>query len=103
VPEERDLDIDSLTLEEIEALPEKVCRRYVEEGGLSLSVLKHWREFRPKMCAGLEKQGLLYRSVLLAAVRTADLLVSLTREGLQADRAQEIAYREWYLLPDEED
>jgi hypothetical protein len=75
----------------------------VNQSSLAQAILKHWQEFRPKMCAELQKKDLLYRSELAAAGRTADLLVSLQQDGLSYDQAKEIAYREWYLLADEEE
>jgi hypothetical protein len=75
----------------------------VEGTPFAMGVLKHWREFRPKMCRGLDKQNLLYKSVMSAAVMTCQLMESLWKEGLSEDKAQEIAYPQWYLLPDEQE
>ena len=39
--------------------PESVCRKEVEQAPLAMQVLQHWKEFRPKMCAELEKDGVI--------------------------------------------
>ena len=80
----------------------KNWRKEVEGTPLAASILRHWREFRPKMCKELETKGLLFQSVMEAAESTANLLVSLHRDGVDPFEAREIAFREWYLLPDEE-
>lgn len=76
-------------------------RKEVEETPLATSILRHWRESRPKMCKDLEAKGLLFRSVMEASNRTANLLVTLHRDGLDPFEAREQAFKEWYRLPDE--
>jgi hypothetical protein len=68
-------------------------------------VLKHWEEFRPKMCRKLKEKGQLYLAAQAAAERTSELLMDLWhgKAKLPYDQAREIAYREWYLLPDEKE
>src|SRR5690349_5207042 len=86
-------------------MTEEQAKQEVETTPFAASVLSHWQEFRPKMCEGLKRQNQLYQSVWAAATRTIDLLQELQHgpAKLPFDRAQEIAYREWYLLPDEEE
>ncbi len=78
-------------------------KQAVQENSLATKTLKHWEEHRPKMCAGLASRNLLYQSVMTAAKLTSDLMVQLWKQGLEQDKIQEIALREWVLLPDEKD
>ena len=81
----------------------KNWRKEVEGTPLAASVLRHWREFRPKMCKDLEAPWLLFKPVMEAAERTANLLVSLSRDGVNPLEAREMAFKERYLLPDKKE
>ncbi|HPV81471.1 MAG TPA: hypothetical protein PK866_00025 [Nitrospira sp.] len=66
---------------------------------------KHWREFLPKMVAGLESTDRLHRVLLEAEEKTKDEMASLRtdlmRQGLTADQAHRQAWemvRERYIL-----
>jgi hypothetical protein len=78
-------------------------KRRVETTPLAVAVLNHWMEHRPKMCKELEESGDLHRLAYRAAVRTAKLQEDLWKQGLPEDQGREIANREWFRLPDEED
>jgi hypothetical protein len=65
-------------------------------------ILKHWLEFRPKMCAGLKKKGLLLASVEAAAQLTGDAMGELLSQKIPYNQAWEMIREEWALLPDEE-
>ena len=92
-----------LSLEDVQKLPEPAAKHEVSQLPLAQSVLAHWQEFRPKMCAALEKEKKLYRAVLVAAHLTAELHQSLWKQGLPPDRVRELADREYYRLPDEQE
>lgn len=84
---------------------EQQAKLEVLQSGFARKVLNHWQEFRPKMCKGLAKQSKLYQAVWAATTRTLDMMQELQfgDRKLAYDQAQELAYREWYLLPDEKD
>jgi hypothetical protein len=92
-----------LTLEQARKLPEPAAHKEVEETPFAQAVLKHWQEFRPKMCAEMEKAKVLYRLVLVAAFLTVELRVSLTQQGLSWEKVVELADHQWYRLPEEEE
>jgi hypothetical protein len=70
---------------------------------------KHWRQFRPKMVAEMERKGILSEMLLEAENNTKDALHEMTMkfigQGLtpqQAhDRAWEMVREEYILLPPE--
>ena len=72
-------------------------------GSLGLQIKAHWKRYRPKMYAELEKSGHLLESVYEAKERTSDLMDSLLDKGLPYHQAWELAREEWAFLPSEED
>ncbi len=71
--------------------------------GLGLQIRAHWRKYRPKMVAELERAGKLRESVYAAQEATSDLMDKLLDKGLPHDQAWELAREEWAFLPSEED
>jgi hypothetical protein len=62
---------------------------------------EHWKKFRPKMYAELEKQGLLHERAVKAAEQTqSDLLSAINDHGLDHQSAWE-AVRERLPVPAE--
>jgi hypothetical protein len=72
-------------------------------GSLGLQIKAHWKQYRPKMSAALEKQGKLQESVHMAQEPTSDALHKLLEQGLPYDQAWELVREEWAFLPSEED
>jgi hypothetical protein len=64
----------------------------------------HWKQFRPKMYAELEKKGLLHERAVKAAEQTEDDLLHLVNEeGLDHQAAWEAVRERYLFLPSEED
>jgi hypothetical protein len=72
------------------------------DGG-GLQALNHWKEFRPKMYAELEKSGRLYEAAQQAADQTMDALMALLQKGMDYQTAWESVREQWMFLPSEED
>ena len=73
-------------------------------GGLGLQIKAHWKKYRPKMYAELEKSGHLEEAVYHAKELTSDALYDLTaNQGLPRDRAEELVMHEWAFLPSEQE
>lgn len=71
---------------------------------LGQKILKHWQEFRPKMCRDLEKQGKLRQSVYAAQELTVQALYDLeVKQGLPRNQAWELVREQWAFLPAESD
>lgn len=73
-----------------------------ELGGLGRLAKAHWQEFRPKMVAELERQGLLLQTLKQAESQAHQTIASLMAQGMSYPEAWEIAQPE-ILLPSEED
>ncbi|MBU6400640.1 MAG: hypothetical protein KGS61_10000 [Verrucomicrobia bacterium] len=78
--------------------------------GYSLMAEKHWRQFRPKMVAELERQGRLQEMLREAEERTDEEMDSirrqLIRQGLTPQQAHDQAWetvRERYIFLPPED
>jgi len=63
----------------------------------------HWKLFRPKMYADLEKQGLLHERAVEAAEQTQSDLDSCLDAGLDYQGAWEAVRERYLFLPSEED
>ena len=73
-------------------------------GGLGLQIKAHWKKYRPKMYAELEKAGKLQESLHAAQELTGEELYRLTvKEKLPHNQAWELVSQEWAFLPSEED
>jgi hypothetical protein len=72
-------------------------------GSLGLQIKAHWKKYRPKMYAALEKSGHLQASVYAAQESTNDLMDSLLAKRLSHEQAWELAREEWAFPPGEED
>ncbi len=70
---------------------------------LGMQIEAHWRKYRPKMVAELERAGKLRESVYAAQEATSDLMDKLLDKGLPHDQAWELVREEWAFLPSEED
>jgi hypothetical protein len=70
---------------------------------LEQQVHDHWLKYRPKMCQALKRAGKFDQAVETAAELTQGLLSKLLAKGLDYNQSEEIAYREWMLLPDEQE
>ncbi len=70
---------------------------------LGMQIEAHWRKYRPKMVAELERAGQLRESVYAAQEATSDLMDKLLDKGLSHEQAWELAREEWAFLPSEED
>lgn len=70
---------------------------------MARDILKHWREYRPKMCKALAAKGTLFPIVEAAAEMTADALTtSLAKpHNLPYNQAWEMVREEWAFLPEE--
>ena len=66
-------------------------------------ILKHWREFRPKMCLRLAQGNRLLPSVEAAAQLTSEALSELLSKGVPYNQAWESIREEWALLPSEQE
>ena len=70
---------------------------------------KHWREFLPKMVAGMESKGILQEMLLEAEEKTAsemhDLTMKFQKQNMTAQQAHakawEMVREEYILLPPE--
>ena len=62
----------------------------------------HWREFRPKMYAEMKEKGILNKMLYLAEQNAINLAYELELSGVDPLTAEEIALREYILLPSEE-
>lgn len=82
---------------------DKMYSHQVQQNGLARKIKAHWEEFRPKMCKSLEEDHQLNKSVMSAALATAQIMLDLKQQGLSYDKASEIANAEYYLLPSEQD
>lgn len=91
-----------LTLEVVRKMSDEEAKANLKHVPLSLTILKHWREFCPKTYRSLKRAGCLHSTVLERAIMTIELACSLWKEGLDAVRAREIADREYWLLTDKE-
>ena len=63
----------------------------------------HWKQFRPKMYAELEKSGLLHERAVKAAEQTEHDLMSMVRQGYPYDGAWEAVRERYLFLPSEKD
>ena len=73
-------------------------------GSLGLRIKAHWKQYRPKMCAQLQREGKLDESVYTAQELTGETLYRLTvEEKLSYDQAWELVREEWAFVPSEED
>jgi hypothetical protein len=66
-------------------------------------ILAHWQRFRPRMCSQMT-QAELRRAVYAAQELTQEAMYDLEiRQKMPADRAREMVYPQWFLLPSETD
>lgn len=71
-------------------------------GKLGQSILRHWKEHRPRMCRELERQGKLREAVYNAEELTLDAMDDLMyKKRLSYDQAWELVREEWAFLPPE--
>ena len=70
-------------------------------GTLGLQIKAHWKKYRPKMYAELQRQGKLEESVYAAQERTSDLMDELLSKRMPHHQAWEIAREECAFLPSE--
>lgn len=72
-----------------------------QSAGASI-ILKHWREFQPRLVRDLEKSGELDKHVESLANRVAETKAGLIGQGLDWYQADELVRPMWQL-PDEDD
>jgi hypothetical protein len=68
-----------------------------------LAAERHWRKFLPKMCRELEAKGELYDALVEAQEAAEQLMEDLWKKHVPAEVSEELAEREFILLPAEED
>ena len=64
---------------------------------------KHWLEERPKMCALLERKGLLKKALYQAQEGAKTATCNLLDQGRTRDEAEEIVLHQYLLLPSEKE
>lgn len=63
--------------------------------------LNHWKEWRPKACREMEKEGTLLAAAQNASAEAARQIAELMKAGAQKHEAEEMVLRETILLPPE--
>ena len=63
---------------------------------------KHWAEWLPKKTAELKADGELEQALLTAGRAAFERELELMQQGYQAHEAEEVALKEFVLLPPEE-
>lgn len=71
-------------------------------GHYGLLAKKHWKKFRPKMYAELEKSGELMPVLLSLQERVSNQVLDLLEKGFQVHEAEEVV-RDQIYLPSEDD
>ena len=64
---------------------------------------RHWKKYRPKMYAALEKSGQLKQALMEAQERTSKERSDLFEKGFQVFEANEIVLPKYVLLPPEDE
>ena len=64
------------------------------------TILKHWKEWRPKMYREMQQEGTLNKYVQDASKRAADQVAALMQAGLQKHEAEEHVLPEILLPPE---
>ncbi|NLX23857.1 MAG: hypothetical protein GXY55_19565 [Phycisphaerae bacterium] len=60
----------------------------------------HWRKFRPKLVAALEKDGTLYEHLKEAENRVEEMIEQGQKAGADPQAVRELALHEFILLPE---
>lgn len=68
----------------------------------TVSVIEHWKEFRPTMYRSLKEAGTLQQEALRAIDRTMDELYQMTSAGVPYHQAWEMVRERYMYLPEEE-
>ncbi len=71
--------------------------------GWGYQAVEHWKKYRPKMYAQLQKSGRLNEEAESAAKKTSEALNDLLEQGYSHDQAWEAVKENWMFLPSEED
>ncbi len=64
---------------------------------------KHWAEWLPERSEDLKAQGIWQSETRTAAINAQDRMMELIQQGYQPHEAEEVALKEFILLPPEPD
>ena len=68
---------------------------------LASKARKHWKTWLPQRTAELKKEGAFEEAVQGAALAAIKMIQELMSQGYQAHEAEEVALRQFVLLPPE--
>lgn len=68
---------------------------------LTSKIRKHWSQYLPKKTAALKAAGEWSEAVQGAALAASRMIQDLQSQGYQAHEAEEVALRQYVLLPPE--